>query len=137
MAGVGSVGGVRALRGFMENRYYIKSDIQKTAAVGEIIGAASKAAGVVWDFTKAAASGLLTAGAFGLAGAAAVGGGIGYLAARTSSPDIATSTAEQDVAQEALETEIDIVKRQIAQLERKKAAAKKAKKEKVYDRFVV
>jgi len=117
--------------------------IQKKAFVGATVDAAGKVLDVggkaisgLASVAKSIANGILTAGAFGLVGAGALGGGIGYLAARTSSPDIATSTAEQDVAQEALETEIDIVKRQIAQLERKKAAERRAKKNKVYDRFV-
>lgn len=115
----------------VDNRQNI---VKEAGAMSEI----NKGIGAVWDFAKAAANGLINAGAFGLAGAGVVGGTLGYLAARTTSPDIATATAEQDVAQEALETEIDTVKRQIAQLERKKRAAKKdAKKPKVYDRFVV
>ena len=114
--------------------------LRKQGDLGKFIsGASSFAKNTISGastFAKSVASFFLQAGAFGLGGAAAVGGGIGYLAARASSPDIATSTAEQDIAQEALETEIDIVKRQIAQLERKKAAEKRAEKTKIYDRFV-
>lgn len=121
----------------MQHEKLNNQGIQKVALVGELASGAIKGAGLVWDFAKFTANSLLTAGAFGLGGAAAIGGGVGYLAARASSPDIATSSAEQDIAREALETEIDVVKRQIAQLERKKAAAKRAKKEKIYDRFVV
>lgn len=120
----------------MRVQNYSENGIEKTAFLKGLVGGTTKVISTVSSFAKGVANLALKAGAFGLAGAGAIGGGVGYLAARATSPDIATATAEQDVAQEALETEIDIVKRQIAQLERKKAAEKRAQKTKVYDRFV-
>lgn len=124
------------MNGFLQN--YSEKRLQKEAVdpLGLIKGLFSGGTKLVTDAAKLAFEAIKTGTTVGLVGAGLGGAGIGYVTAKATSPDIATETAEQDITREALETEIDVVKRQIAQLERRKAAEKRAEKKKVYDRFV-
>ena len=72
-----------------------------------------------------------------LGGAALLGLGTGYITARGTSPEAVANTTDKELLREALQTEIDVTTRKLAELKLRKARREARKREeRPYDRFV-
>ena len=88
------------------------------------------------DYLKLVKDGITLAHGILMGGAVLGGLGIGYGAAKLTSPTSIAENSDKELEQEALQTEIDVTQRRIAALEERRKNRKAQVAPKVYDRFV-